>query len=138
MKPFKKLITFLLIPTILISSGGVVLAVHYCSSLSDKSVSLFEEGTCCSGDSKSCGKENSLESFENNCCDVKLTYHKVDVTSFISEHHFTDYLFYSNNLNPKFDSAIISEDVFYTTSNKAPPFFIGGKTFLYISLRLLI
>ena len=134
----KRIFAFLLAMVIFISSGGVVLAVHYCSKKSNKEISLFSNNSCCSKKSSHCDKKNSTSSLKKKCCDLKVSYHKVDISSTISDsYHFDLHELVIENFRTElrfFLSSLPTGEI----SNKAPPFFRGGISFLHISNALLI
>jgi hypothetical protein len=75
---------YLLLVAILISGNGVVLAIHTCLSTSSKSISLFEEKSCCEKeDSNSCNNDCEHD-VKSDCCSSELKYQKLN-TPFILE-----------------------------------------------------
>lgn len=133
-----RIIAFILALVVFISSGGVVLAVHYCSKKTNKEVSLYNDHSCCSQKSKSCDSKNKDHLFKNKCCDLKVTYHKIDISSIFSE---IQPLILTCNLFSDFNfQSYLFPSAFYfcQLTNKAPPFYTGGKSFLHISQLLLI
>ncbi len=138
MKKAKRFLALVLSLVILISSGGIVLAVHYCSSKADASVTLFVAKSCCSQKDVPCDGSKSQHSFKNNCCELKISYHKVDVSSVVSAgHHFEAPVCMSDFVKVQ-DPSILPALLFGSLLNKAPPFYTGGKTFLYFIRNLLI
>ena len=133
----KRFLAVALAVVVFISSGGVVLAVHICSKNSNKEVSLFSNKTCCSKLTP-CATGEVPKTIKKNCCNLKITYHKVDISSIHSE--LSNFLVQAITIVPiNFENEFVQE-VFLKSvlTNKAPPFFIGGKTFLSISQNYLI
>jgi len=125
----KRLIAFLLAFVVFISSGGVVMAVHYCSMKSSKEISIFNQKSCCTDKAKTCENNRATELRNKKCCDLTVTYHKIDISTIFSVIEHVDlqvpaFDYFSFNLNPAktsfFDNIL---------SNKAPPYFSGGKHF---------
>ena len=85
MKPsIQKLISVFLGLIILVSSTGVVLASHSCFSKPGTDVSLFSHKGCCSKGKMNCHADPQKEtSFSKKCCQLKITFHKVDVSSIL-------------------------------------------------------
>ncbi len=134
----KRFLAFFLSLVIFISSGGVVLAVHYCSKKTTKEVSFFQHNSCCSKKSSVCKKNIPDEFLKKKCCELKISYHKVDVSSLF-------YKLQQLNIESKAvdnfsETKVAKEPAFLSSTfcNKAPPFYTGGKTFLYFSQLLLI
>ena len=134
---FKRFLAVVLAVVVFISSGGVVLAVHICSKNSNKEVSLFSNKTCCSKVSH-CANGELPQKIKKNCCDLKITYHKVDISSIHSE--LTNFPLQSLAIAPIIFENEFVQKVFLKSvlTNKAPPFFTGGKSFLSISQNYLI
>jgi len=138
MSATKRLLVFFLAFVVFISSGGVVLAVHYCSMKASKEISLFQHNSCCSDTPKTCEKNNAEKVQAKKCCDLKVTYHKVDMSTIISAIDHLDILVPAlDDLSFNF-CANKTAFVQSILSNKAPPFFSGGKTFLILSQLFLI
>lgn len=133
----KRILAFSLSLVIFVSSGGVVLAVHYCSKNTTKDVSFFSNKTCCKKNF-SCERAPSPKLIKKKCCDLKVTLHKVDISTFLSEKQQIDLPGSSFDLllDPAMHTKFVVES--FVLSNKAPPFFIGGKSFLNISQQYLI
>jgi hypothetical protein len=138
MSSAKRFIALCLALVVFISSGGVVMAVHYCSKQANKEVTLFKNNTCCSKNSSACESFPASKSLKKKCCDLKVTYHKIDISTVFSEKVTPDVqalivIDFLNNFSffapPVYNSSL---------ANKAPPFFTGGRTFLSISQQFLI
>jgi hypothetical protein len=77
-KSWRKLITLVLIFSVIISGNGIVLAVHTCFSSSTKSVSIFEKKCSCSKEHE--GKcHDEPEVLKAKCCSYQLSYHKLNI-----------------------------------------------------------
>ncbi len=114
------------------------MAVHYCSMKASKEISLFQDNSCCSDKEKICEKNSTEKVQTKKCCDLKVTYHKVDISTIFSGIDHSDIQvpaldYFSFNLD-----AIKTAFFNSILSNKAPPFFSGGKTFLILSQLFLI
>lgn len=137
MTAFKRILAIVLATVVFVSSGGVVLAVHICSKNSSKEVSFFSNETCCSKKT-SCSNSDFQKILKKNCCNLKITYHKVDISSINSEVaplpiHVIDVSHFN------FENAFVQQVILKSVlTNKAPPFFTGGKSFLAISENYLI
>ena len=129
----------LLSAIILVSSTGVVLAAHSCFSKHGTEVSLFVHKGCCSTEKSTCHSIHSEESaFKRECCQLKISYHKVDVSSpVVKNFSLPDLTLFSTPLfnfsSEKFDDRSSS-----CTFNKAPPLLTGGLSFLYSTHLLKI
>jgi len=132
----KHILAFFLAFTILISSSGVVLAMHTCLSSSKKQVSLFEHRGCCSKSNKGCHKSPST-GLKAKCCELSISYHKIDLNASVLKYDFS---LTADLISEPFSKAAIFSDnaVFSVVSNKAPPQLRGGTDFLYGIHRLLI
>lgn len=83
MQKLRKVFSVVLTLSILLSSSGVVLAVHTCFSKFHRNVSLFQDGSsCCSKQKTNCHKTPD-EAVSKACCELKFSYHKVDISSLI-------------------------------------------------------
>lgn len=79
---FRNSLAVILSAIMLVSSTGVVLGAHSCFSKHGTEVSLFVHKGCCSAEKSTCHSKHSEESaFTMECCQLKITYHKVDVSS---------------------------------------------------------
>ena len=132
----KHILAFFLAFTILISSSGVVVAMHTCLSSSKKQVSLFEHRGCCSKSNKGCHKSPST-GLKVKCCELSISYHKIDLNASVLKYDFS---LTADLISEPFSKAEIFSDnaVFSVVSNKAPPQLRGGTDFLYGIHRLLI
>ncbi len=137
MTVFKRILAIVLATVVFVSSGGVVLAVHICSKNSSKEVSLFSNQTCCSKKAP-CSNSDAPKNFKKNCCNLKITYHKVDISSINSE--VIPLPVHVINVDAfNFENAFVQQVILKSVlTNKAPPFFTGGKSFLAISENYLI
>lgn len=76
--------------TLLFSSTGFWTFNHYCQNELVKT-SFLSFGSCCAGDaSKSCDadKKSCSQEDEDDCCDNKSSYHKLDQNQFINKIEF--------------------------------------------------
>ncbi|MBP6401104.1 MAG: hypothetical protein KA492_01155 [Bacteroidia bacterium] len=135
-KSIRTFFSFILAFSILISSSGVVLAVHTCFSSSKTQISLFHPKGCCSKPSKSCHKLPA-SGFKSKCCELKISYHRIEVNADAVHHAFPvtiaeiDLPLFSSAVSP-----VVS--IPSNTFNKAPPEILTGTSFLYSIHRLLI
>ena len=134
----KRTIAFILSLVVFISSGGVVLAVHCCSKNPDKQVSFFKNNSCCNKKSSVCNSKNIKDGLKSKCCDSKISYHKVDIASISSEIHNIDFQNSIIQVLELREDFVPVAQFNFNFSNKAPPFYRGGKTFLSISQLFLI
>lgn len=81
-----KIVAIILGVVILISSNGLVLASHSCFSKSETDVSLFSHKGCCSNKMKNCHSLPAQENaFTKKCCELRISFHQVDVSSFMEK-----------------------------------------------------
>ena len=132
----KNIISVFLALIVFVSSNGIVVAAHNCFSGHKTEVSLFEKECCTKGKEKCHSKPAEENTFTKKCCELKITYHKIDVktplakTSSIGHFNFfpTQLLFSSASLFPG--------DIFSFVFNKAPPLIHPGNALL-ISISTL-
>src|SRR5689334_17612565 len=85
-KGCQKFLAFFLALIVLISSNGIVVAAHNCFSSHKSKVFLSAPSTCCHKEKQSChSKPVDQTSFVKKCCEVKITYHKIDVKTPITK-----------------------------------------------------
>lgn len=132
----KHILAFFLAFTILISSSGVVVAMHTCLSSSKKQISLFEHKGCCSKSNKGCHKTSST-GLKAKCCELSISYHKIDVNASVLKYEIS---LSADLISEPFNTTTFFSDntLFSVISNKAPPQLRGGTDFLYGIHRLLI
>lgn len=132
----KHILAFFLAFSILISSSGVVVAMHTCLSSSQKQISLFEHKGCCSKSGKGCHK-TSTSGLKAKCCELSISYHKIDVNASVLKYEIS---LTADQISEPFKSTTFFSDnaLFSVVSNKAPPQLRGGTDFLYGIHRLLI
>ena len=131
MKSFNsKSIAFILALIILVSSNGVVLAVHTCLSKAATEVSLFGNKGCCS-ENKSCRDKGERSVVSAKCCNISFSFHKTDVSSVPQKSSFTpgNFSFPAYAIQDLFTLRFSS--AFSIASLKAPPG-ISGKGLLRI------
>ena len=82
----KNITAFLLAVLILVSGSGVVFSQHRCSYDGATEVTLFErtKGCCSTGSAIPC---NNNEGLKSNCCQLKITYNKVQIVSSPAQNH---------------------------------------------------
>jgi len=132
-----RLLAIFMALVVFISTGGVVLAIHYCYKENSKDVSLIEEDSCCS-EEKGCGTEDADKTGEADCCDLFVSYHKLTILTTLLEGHDFDLIPVSSVEYFKFDQVIPADLPVISLISKPPPFFTGGKTFLHFSQQFLI
>jgi hypothetical protein len=136
---FKKSVAILVSVIVLISSNGLELAAHNCFSQHGTEVSLFKHTGCCSKEEKNCHSNPVKDkSFEKKCCELKITYHKVDVSSPSVRTPEVPYsnLFFSDLL---FSSSFNSLNYFSSQPfNKPPPLICSGFSLLLSIQKLTI
>jgi hypothetical protein len=137
-KGLKNILSFFLAVLILFSSTGIVIASHICIKSKKTDVFLFKAKGCCSKMQGECSSlPASAEQFKNHCCQLSISYVKLDVTSLqksfsaasgiiIPVEQFTFSNLYSS---PCFQSCFNIHD---------PDIASGGKNFLLDIHRLLI
>lgn len=136
MNSIRRFLAFFLTLTILVSSTGVVLAVHTCFISSKKQISLFQNKSCCSSHSKNCHSKPA-SSLKAKCCELSISYHKLDVVSNTIKYQHLDS---DTGLPLVLFSALTKPQHSFTKIylNKAPPESRGGIEFLYSIGSLLI
>lgn len=133
---FRQVFAFLLATSILVSSSGVVLAVHTCLSSSTKQISLFEHKGCCAKTKSVCHKAPKT-GIKTKCCELTISYHKIEVNASVLKYSIPLQVdFFSL---PEFSVPEFPVTAFQTSSlNKAPPDVRGGTALLFSLHRLLI
>ena len=125
----KKFISLLLGVIITISSGGVVVASHSCLKKPGTEVSLFQHKGCCSKGKKNCHSASSPgQAFTKKCCQLTVSFHKVDVSSLPVKKNFIHADVFIRNFAVQNTIALqnYSAKLF---QNKAPPK-LAGRTLL--------
>ena len=84
-KAFKRPFIFLIAFIILVTSNGVVLAIHTCLFTSDKSVTLFAEKSCCDAEKKSCNDKSDCNDLTSACCKSEIAYNKISSPFLLSK-----------------------------------------------------
>ena len=82
-RAFKNILAILLAANVLFASTGVVVASHICAARKKADVTLFKSHGCCSKEKKDCSSFpfSSSDHFRNNCCQLNISYYKLDVNS---------------------------------------------------------
>ena len=134
MKSIKNSLAIFLGVVILISSNGIVLASHSCSVKPGTDVSLFEHKGCCSNGKMNCHADYpGINSLTKKCCQLTITFHKVDVSSSVIKTDFDHVIFLAQD----FSTHTLSFSKNYSEThfiNKAPPKPAGRKLLTSISL----
>lgn len=131
-KRIKNSVAVFLSVIILVSSTGVVLAAHNCFSKAETEVSLFRHKGCCSNEKKDChSKPQKENSFTKKCCQLKITYHKIDVSSPLVKFSSVSDLKLLPVKQISFSPIIFSTDISSCFLNKAPPFIRAGVSLLH-------
>jgi hypothetical protein len=135
---YRNILSVFLSLVVFVSSNGVVVAAHNCFSNHKAEVSLFE-GKCCSREKEKCHSKPVIEhTFTKKCCELKVSYHKVDVKTPV----FKSISIQSQNLfsHELLFSAVSSFSgcSFSTDFNKAPPFISSGVSLLHSICTLQI
>ena len=133
----KNIVAFFLGVIILLSSNGIVLATHSCFSRPGTQVSLFSHKGCCSKGKKDCHRIPAGENtFTKKCCQLKISFHKVDVSSFLSKAN----LIHVDAIAQHFSISDFPFSKNYTELlfiNKSPPKPAGRALLCHISLLLI-
>ncbi len=127
---FKNIVSIFLSLVVLVSSNGIVVASHNCFSQHKTEVSLFEKKCCSKGKEQCHSKPVTENAFAKKCCDLKITYHKIDVKTPLAKTISIQQL----NLFPAellFSSVLLfSQNISASFFNKAPPLIHSGVSLL--------
>ena len=74
----RKFLSIFMVLTLLLATNGVVLIVHTCLVSNTTDVSLFQKNGCCGGEEFPCGTSAEISFFKDKCCDLKVTYSKIE------------------------------------------------------------
>ncbi|REJ81381.1 MAG: hypothetical protein DWQ44_10040 [Bacteroidetes bacterium] len=139
MKKIKSILAFVLIVSIVVSTGGIAVAAHLCKNKVDTALSFFDSFENCCGDSKDSCHKPVKELKKPRCCELKISYFKADLPSIINEplkvnkHELISYsVFHFKSI---FSFCNVSELIQYNTG---PPKQNGGVNFLHFTGQLLI
>jgi hypothetical protein len=129
-KSSKNIFSIVLAFLVFISSNGIVLSAHRCLSNQKTEISFFHK-KCCGKENKSCHSSPSGNSLSKKCCELKITYHKVDVKTPLVKNVpvFNPYLF--SNAFPLSSSDFSDHYTSGLEFNKEPPVTLRGISFLY-------
>ncbi len=127
---FKNIVSIFLSLVVLVSSNGIVVAAHNCFSEHKTEVSLSTI-KCCSKEKETCHSKPAAENaFTKKCCDLKITYHKVNVNTPLAKtisiqqlNLFSTELLFSSVL-------IFFQNISASVFNKAPPRIHSGVSLL--------
>jgi hypothetical protein len=132
----KNILSIFLSLVVLVSSNGIVVAAHNCFSQHKTEVSLFSK-KCCSKEKEQCHSKPAMEdTFAKKCCELKITYHKVDVKAPLVKNASIQHLNLFSNPISFSSPSFFSDNISISSFNKAPPCIRSGVALLH-SIGLL-